>query len=164
MPDREGQTVLSMMRIGLVSDTHGLMRPAVLDYLADADHIIHAGDIGDAGILDALTALAPLTVVRGNNDHGAWAERLPERVDVVLAGTAIHVIHDIADLTPKAAAEARVVVCGHSHKRRVDAMDGYLLVNPGSAGRRRFKLPIAAGMLTLASEHVDVEIKHFDPA
>jgi len=163
MPGGRGPTVLSALRIGLVSDTHGLMRPAVLDFLAGADHIIHAGDIGDPAILDTLAHLAPLTAVRGNNDEGAWAASLPHTAEVLLGGVRLLVIHDLAELAPAAAADARVVVCGHSHQPRIEPMGDYLLVNPGSAGRRRFKLPIAAACLVVTDGHPQAEIRLFEP-
>jgi len=150
------------MRIGLISDTHGLLRPAVLDYLEDADHIIHAGDIGGAAILDTLGAIAPLTAVRGNNDHGDWADRLPERAALEFGGIIIQVIHDLADLRPAdEPGSPHVVVCGHSHQPRVESVEHILQVNPGSAGRRRFKLPIAAGELLIANGRVEARIQTF---
>jgi putative phosphoesterase len=134
-----------MYRIGLVSDTHNLLRPEVAAFLQGSDHIVHAGDICGPQVLEALARLAPLTVVRGNNDRGPWAEELPEAVTVQLAGVTLHVVHDLAELALPA--DARVVITGHSHKPRVQERDGVLYVNPGSAGPRRFKLPISAGEL-----------------
>jgi putative phosphoesterase len=138
------------MRIGLISDTHGLLRPEALDFLRGADHIVHAGDICDPAILDALAALAPLTAVRGNNDHGAWAEQLLTSELVPLGGILLYAIHDLAeiDLDPVAAG-VQVVVSGHSHMPSVQRRDGVLFVNPGSAGPRRFRLPISMGELTV---------------
>ncbi len=139
------------MRIGLISDTHGLLRPEALDFLRGADHIVHAGDICDPAILDALAAIAPLTAVRGNNDFGAWAERLPVTELVPLGGVLLYAIHDLAeiDLDPPAAG-VQVVVSGHSHMPVVQQRDGVLYVNPGSAGPRRFRLPISVGELQVA--------------
>ena len=136
------------MRIGLISDTHNLLRPEVLAYLRGSDHILHAGDICGDAVLQELARIAPLTAVRGNNDHGAWAERLQEREHVRLGGVTILVVHDLADLrrAPDTGG-AVVVVTGHSHQPRVEERDGVLYVNPGSAGPRRFKLPISAGEL-----------------
>jgi hypothetical protein len=137
-----------MPRIGLVSDTHGLMRAEVLEFLRGADHIVHGGDIGKPEILEALAALAPLTVVRGNTDRGAWADGIGETAR--LEGVAIYAIHELSDLDiDPAAAGVRVVVYGHSHKPSVEHRDGVLYVNPGSAGPRRFSLPIAAGELVV---------------
>ena len=157
-------TPTAPLRIGLIADTHGLLRPEVLEYLAGCDHILHAGDIGDPAILEALAAIAPLTAVRGNNDHGAWADALPARVSVTLGAVRVHVIHDIADVDfAGAARDAHVVVCGHSHQPGVRMDGGVLLVNPGSAGRRRFKLPISAGELWIVDGDVRVALRQFDP-
>lgn len=135
------------MRIGLVSDTHGLLRPEALAFLAGSEHIIHAGDIVGADILPALARLAPVTAVRGNNDHGGWAEALREVERIVLGGVAICVVHDIADY--RAEPGDRIVVTGHSHVPCVRDERGVLFVNPGSAGPRRFRLPISVGELLI---------------
>ena len=136
------------MRIALISDTHGLLRPEALDFVRGADHIVHAGDICDPAILEALAAIAPLTAVRGNNDHGAWAERLPATALVPLGDVLLYAIHDLAeiDLDP-CSAGVHAVVSGHSHKPLVRTRDGVVYVNPGSAGPRRFTLPISVGEL-----------------
>jgi uncharacterized protein len=137
-----------MPRIGLISDTHGLLRPEAVSFLRGCDHIVHAGDIGDAEVLDQLSALAPLTAVRGNNDRGPWADRLAQTELVQVGGLLIYALHDIAELDIEAtAAGVQVVVSGHSHKPLVLRRDGVLYVNPGSAGPRRFKLPISIGEL-----------------
>jgi len=153
-----------MFRLGLISDTHGLLRPEMLDFLRGADRIVHAGDIGNSTILDALAELAPLTAVRGNNDRGAWAEALKE-TEIVQAGQAkVCVIHEISRFRldpPKAGLQ--VVVYGHSHKPVVDRRDGVLYVNPGSAGPRRFSLPIAAGELLIDGDTVTARIVEFPP-
>lgn len=150
-------------RIGLISDTHGLLRPEVLDYLAGVDHIVHAGDIGGAFILEALAAIAPVTAVRGNNDHGPWAQALPERVTVQLAGVCLHVVHDLAELNLDPTWDAaQVVVTGHSHQPRVHEEAGRLFVNPGSAGPRRFRLPISAGELRVDAGRVHANLRHFE--
>jgi putative phosphoesterase len=143
------------LRVGLISDTHGLLRPEAVAALRGSDHIIHGGDIGDAGILDALREIAPVTVVRGNNDRGPWAERLPRSALVPLGAIRIYVIHDLAelDLEPHAA-EVAVVVSGHSHQPRVDQRDGVWYVNPGSSGPRRFRLPVSVGELVISGESV----------
>lgn len=139
-----------MLRIGLVSDTHGLLRPEALDWLRGCDHILHAGDIGDAAILDALRALAPLDAVRGNNDRGDWAAALPETLTLALDGVRLHLLHDLAELAIDPAAQSvQVVVSGHSHKPLVQQRGGVLYLNPGSAGPRRFKLPVSAGELRI---------------
>jgi len=150
---------LTRLRIGLISDTHGLLRPEALDFLAGCDHIVHGGDIGGPDILERLGALAPLTVVRGNNDTAVWARSIPETARLELGGVALYVIHDLKalDIDP-AAAGVRVVVSGHSHKPACSERGGVLYVNPGSAGRRRFSLPIAAGELTIENGQVAVEL------
>lgn len=147
-----------MRRIGLISDTHGLLRPEAIAYLSGSDTIIHAGDIGDAAILDALNAIAPVVAVRGNNDRDAWAADLPHMAELKAEGVVVRIIHDAAELTPGAVAGARVVVHGHSHKPHIEDRDGVLYVNPGSAGRRRFKLPIAAGELRVADGVVTAHV------
>ena len=147
------------MRIGLISDTHGLLRPEALDFLAGSDHIIHGGDIGSPEILAQLTAIAPLTTVRGNNDTADWARGLPETALLQLGGVAVYVIHDLKqlDIEP-AGAGVRVVVSGHSHKPVQAERDGVLYVNPGSAGKRRFSLPIAVGELVIDGDEVSARI------
>ena len=144
-------------RVGLISDTHGVLRPEALEFLRGADHIIHAGDIGDSAILEALHALAPVTAVRGNNDTGRWARSIPATADRVLGGVAIHVVHDLAELDERKA--ARGVISGHSHKPLIRENDGVLYVNPGSAGPRRFTLPIALGELKIARGAVRARIR-----
>lgn len=135
-------------RIGLISDTHGLLRPEALAFLAGCERIVHAGDVCEAGVLDALSRIAPVSAVRGNNDRGAWAEALPEVLELRFDGVPLLVVHDLKTLAiDPAAAGARVVVSGHSHRPSVDERGGVLYVNPGSAGPRRFKLPISAGEL-----------------
>lgn len=143
------------MRIGLISDTHGLLRPEALDFLAGSDHIVHGGDIGNPEILERLAAIAPLTVVRGNNDTAAWAKAIPVTALVQPGGVPVYVIHDLKalDIDP-AGRGVRVVVSGHSHKPACVERGGVLYVNPGSAGRRRFSLPIAAGELLIEDGRV----------
>jgi len=138
------------LRIGLISDTHDLLRPEALAFLAGSDRIVHAGDICSPGVLEALAAVAPLTAVCGNNDRGAWAARLRESELVEVGGVWLYAIHDLAqlDIDPLAAGVA-VVVSGHSHRPLVERRDGVLFVNPGSAGPRRFSLPISVGELTI---------------
>ena len=151
------------MRIGLISDTHGLLRPQALDFLRGSDHILHAGDIVGAGILAQLRGLAPLTAVRGNNDHGDWAQALPETVIVTLGGIAIHMLHDLKELAIDPAAQGvRVVVAGHSHKPACEERAGVLYVNPGAAGRRRFKLPVSLGELLVEDGRVSVRLVTLD--
>ena len=134
----------------MISDTHGLLRPEALDFLTGCDHIVHGGDIGGPDILERLGGLAPLTVVRGNNDTAAWQRALPETARVAVGGVVLYVIHDLKamDIDP-AGAGVHVVVSGHSHRPGSSRRDGVLYVNPGSAGRRRFSLPISAGELRI---------------
>ncbi|MDQ0023552.1 putative phosphoesterase [Variovorax paradoxus] len=148
-----------MIRVGLISDTHGLLRPQAVAVLQGSDFIVHGGDIGDAGILDALKAIAPLTVVRGNNDRELWAARIPETEFLQVAGVFIYAVHDLSqiDIDP-AAAGVRVVVSGHSHKPKIEERGGVLYVNPGSAGPRRFKLPIAVAELIVVGNGVTARI------
>jgi putative phosphoesterase len=147
-----------MLRIGLISDTHGLLRPQALAALRGSAHIVHAGDIGSAEILDALRQIAPLTAVRGNNDRNAWASSLPETVEVELGGVRLHVLHDLHSLAsvPRAQ-DIAVVISGHSHKPRIERRDGVLYVNPGSAGPRRFKLPVSVADLLIDSGKFAIE-------
>lgn len=151
-----------MIRIGLISDTHGVLRPQASDFLAGSDHIIHAGDICDPAILARLRSIAPVTAVRGNNDHGDWALALQETELVQLGGVSLYVIHDRAqlDIDPHRAG-IHVVVSGHSHQPLVAQRDGVFFVNPGSAGPRRFSLPIAAGEV-LVDKGVVVEVRTRD--
>ncbi|KTS77778.1 phosphodiesterase [Pseudomonas oryzihabitans] len=146
-------------RIGLIADTHGLLRPEALAALAGSDFILHAGDIGKPEILDDLRAIAPLAVVRGNNDDLPWAEDIPERVTLILAGVGIHMLHILPELDLAAVdGPVRVVISGHSHKPLIEERDGVLYVNPGSAGPRRFRLPISVGRLTLDASQIQAEI------
>jgi len=147
------------LRVGLISDTHGLLRPAAMSFLRGCDRIVHAGDVCDAGVLEALSALAPVIAVRGNNDRGAWAARLRVRERVQLGEVVLYAVHDLADLDiDPSAAGVQVVVSGHSHKPSVSERDGVLYVNPGSAGPRRFRLPIALGELTIEGRSVTARI------
>jgi uncharacterized protein len=139
-------------RIGLISDTHGLLREEALQALRGSDLIIHAGDVGDPRILEALAAIAPVTAVRGNVDSAEWAKSLPETAVAQAAGVNIFVLHDAnaLDLDPKAAG-FHIVVSGHSHKPSRSERNGVLYINPGSAGPRRFTLPITLAQLDLGS-------------
>lgn len=142
-------------RIGVISDTHGLLRPEALEFLRGSDRILHAGDIGNREVLAALSALAPVTAVRGNNDRGAWADAIPEIELLKVQRVSICVVHELAMLRgPDAAHGARVVVSGHSHRPAVEERVGVLYLNPGSAGPRRFRLPIAVAELTIDGESV----------
>lgn len=141
-----------MMRIGAISDTHGLLRPEAVTALAGVDHILHAGDVGDARILDALRAIAPVTAIRGNIDTSGPCAALPATELVELGGTVFYLLHDVKqlDLDP-GSASISVVLSGHSHKPLIEHRRGVLFLNPGSAGPRRFSLPIALAMVTLGN-------------
>ncbi|WP_042264789.1 metallophosphoesterase family protein [Paraburkholderia heleia] len=147
------------LRIALVADTHNLLRPELLAFVEGADAIVHAGDICEKRVLDTLAAIAPLTAVRGNNDRGLWADALPVQTTVALGGIRLAVVHELPDLQGDPAADGiAAVVSGHSHKPALETRAGVLYVNPGSAGPRRFRLPISAAMLTIGSQGVlDVE-------
>jgi len=152
-------------RIGLISDTHGLLRPEALAWLRGSDAIVHAGDIGDPGVIEALAAIAPVTAVRGNNDTATWAAKIPETNALDIGDVGIYVIHAIQelDLDP-AAAGFRVVVAGHSHRPAYRLEDGIWFVNPGSAGPRRFSLPISAGELVILGGEITPRLVELSPA
>ena len=147
-----------MIRIGLISDTHGLLRPEALDALRGSDFIIHAGDIGE-GVLEPLSTLAPVTAVRGNNDRAPWGHRIAETEQLRFGEVTLHVLHDLADLAidPKAAG-VDVVITGHSHRPKVERRSGVLYVNPGSAGPVRFNLPISVALMQVAGREVTARI------
>ncbi|KJH79537.1 metallophosphoesterase family protein [Stutzerimonas stutzeri] len=138
------------MRIGVISDTHGLLRPEALTALQGCERIIHAGDIGKPEVLEGLRALAPLDAIRGNVDSGDWAAAIPERLDLQIGGLRIHVTHDVKSLSIDPVAErVDVVIAGHSHQPKIEELNGVLYLNPGSAGRRRFTLPISLALLDI---------------
>jgi putative phosphoesterase len=147
------------MRVGVISDTHGLLRSEVVDAMEGVDLIVHAGDIGRDMILDDLKSIAPVVAVRGNMDYDAWAYRLPASDTYQLCDHLIYVIHDLSriDLDPYAAGVS-VVISGHSHKPSVKTRNGVLYLNPGSAGPRRFKLPVSIGLLHVNGKSVKAEI------
>ena len=146
-------------RIGLISDTHGLIRPEALSALRGVELIVHAGDIGKPEVLEALQTVAPVAAIKGNNDTGSWARRIPEILDLNVKGRTVRVIHNVQDVeTDLASAGIHVVVSGHSHQPSVEMRDDVLFVNPGSAGPRRFKLPITLGLLLLQNKDVRAEI------
>ena len=149
------------LTIGVISDTHGLLRPEAVAALRGSDHIIHAGDIGSPDILDRLRELAPVTAIRGNIDRAPWARKLPETEVVELAGLSIYILHNLKelDLKPEAAGFA-AVISGHSHAPKQETENGVLYFNPGSAGPRRFRLPITVGKLVIEDKTVRGEIIH----
>ncbi len=148
-----------LMRIGIISDTHGLLRPEALVALQGVDQIVHAGDVGRQEILSALREIAPLCVVRGNVDVEAWSSALPETETLIVGRTRIHVLHDLATLAVDPVAERiDVVIYGHSHQPTVERRGPVLYLNPGSAGPRRFSLPITVAMLTVEGRRLDAAI------
>jgi putative phosphoesterase len=151
------------LRVGLLSDTHGMLRPEALGFLIGCDYILHGGDVGNPGILDQLGAIAPVIAVRGNNDKGTWAARLRETELIRLGHLFAYLVHDLAglDIDP-AAAGVRIVVSGHSHQPAIAERDGILYVNPGSCGPRRFKLPVSVGELVISPGAVDARIELLD--
>jgi hypothetical protein len=145
--------------VGLISDTHGLLRPEAMAALRGVDLILHAGDIGKPQVLDALNDIAPVVAVRGNNDKGAWAANLPAWEVVEVGAASIYMLHDLKeiDISP-ASAGFQVVVSGHSHKPSVEQRQGVLYVNPGSAGPRRFSLPITIARLRAGGEKIEAQL------
>jgi hypothetical protein len=150
---------IRMAIIGVISDTHGLLRPEAVAALRGSDFIVHAGDVGRPEILEGLGAIAPVTVVRGNVDRGGWAQAIPKTEVLEAGGACIYVVHILAelDLKPEAAG-MNVVVYGHSHTPKQEMKNGVLFFNPGSAGPRRFKLPVTVGRLTVRGGSVRGEI------
>ena len=147
------------MKLGLISDTHGLIRPEALEALRGSDLILHAGDVGSADVLAALRTIAPVRAVRGNNDRGTWARRLPERRTFRAGGVLVHLLHDLKDLhiDPRQRSIA-LVVSGHSHRPVIREDGGVLFVNPGSAGPRRFSLPVSIARCEIAGTRVDAHL------
>jgi len=145
--------------VGVISDTHGLLRPEALAALQGSDYIIHAGDIGDPQILDQLAAIAPLTAVRGNVDHDAWAQKIPATNVLEIGEVSIYVLHNLQELDLKPeAGKFSAVIYGHSHVPKQELKNGVLYFNPGSAGPRRFKLPVSMGRLHLTNGKLKSEI------
>jgi len=148
-----------MTVVGVISDTHGLLRPEALRALAGCAHIIHGGDIGNAAILATLASHAPVTAVRGNNDRDAWAASIDEAERIQIEDISIHVLHDVTQLGFDPARRGiRVVVSGHSHQPRIGALNGVVYLNPGSAGPRRFRLPVTLARMTIAGDGIDVRV------
>ncbi len=148
-----------MQRVGLISDTHGLLRPEAIAFPGGCDRIVHAGDICDPSTLTALRDIAPLVVVRGNNDRGDWADAIAIEEILRIEDVSLAVIHDVADLAARPLpAGVSIVIHGHSHKPTVVARDGILYVNPGSASPRRFRLPISIGELRIAGSQFETRL------
>lgn len=147
------------VRVGVIADTHGLLRPEARSFLQGSDYIVHAGDVGDPGILDELRGIAALCVVRGNNDSEPWAAQLREAEMLHAGEVCIYAVHNLADLRLEPApAGVKVIVSGHSHKPMLELRAGVLVMNPGSAGPRRFRLPIAVGELLIEGRSVAARI------
>ena len=145
-------------RIGLISDTHGLVRPEALAALKGSELIIHAGDIGKPNVLEALKTVAPVIAIRGNNDRDLWAKTIPDLLDLKINGIKIYVIHNVNELERDSVDRFQVVVSGHSHKPSLVTRGENLFINPGSAGPRRFKLPIAVARLQIDGAKVQAKI------
>lgn len=149
------------MLIGIISDTHGLLRPEACRRLAGVDHIIHAGDIGGPDVISGLCELAPTTAIRGNVDRGEWADGHPYTEWLTLGGRSLYVLHNLDELDiDPVGAGLDVVISGHSHRPKIDTVDGVLYLNPGSAGPRRFTLPIALATLELGRDGLRPRIHH----
>jgi hypothetical protein len=152
-----------MPRIGVISDTHGLVRPEALRALRGSDLIVHAGDIGAPEVLETLRTIAPVVAIRGNNDRAPWARDLPDTEVVERAGHSLYVLHDVheLDLDPRAAG-FDAVIAGHSHQPKIERRDGVLYLNPGSAGPRRFRLPVAVARLDVGARGLEARILTLD--
>ncbi len=146
------------MRVGVIADTHGLLRPEVLPAFKGVDHILHAGDVGDPGILARLRELAPVTAIRGNIDRTGPCAQFPAEEYLTLAGVNLYMLHDVHTLSlDPGAADVQAVIFGHSHKPLVEHRRGVLFFNPGAAGPRRFTLPITVGLLTIGHNSITAE-------
>lgn len=147
-----------MLRVGLISDTHGLLRPEALEALSGSDVVLHAGDVGKAEVLARLESVAPVHAVRGNVDSGAWAERLPTFLALEVEGVSLLLHHGDVDVPEEEVSAASVIIRGHSHRPAVERAGEKLLINPGSAGPRRFDLPVTVARLRVDGERADAEL------
>lgn len=156
---RQKRVTLKSGRIGVISDTHGLLRPETLAALKGSELIIHAGDIGKPEVLASLRSVAPVLAIRGNNDRESWAKNIPDVLNLRLNGIGLYVIHNVNDLEIDPAANGfHAVISGHSHKPGIATRDGVVFINPGSAGPRRFKLPVALARLRIQGQKVNAKI------
>jgi putative phosphoesterase len=162
---KSGSADSKAILVGIISDTHGLLRPEALEALKGVDQILHAGDVGKPEILDQLRNLAPTIAVRGNADHGEWAAKLAEAEVITVGGLTFYMLHDLQrlDLDPEASG-FHIVVSGHSHKPVIEQANEVLYLNPGAAGPRRFGLPITVARLRIANMEVEAEIKELKTA
>ncbi|MBP5959208.1 metallophosphoesterase family protein [Pseudomonas anatoliensis] len=152
------------MKTAIISDTHGLLRPEALTAIQGCDLILHAGDIGSSDILDQLSQIAPVHAVRGNNDLNLpWAANIPDHLSLDLNSWQTLLIHDIADVPALLAANTRLIITGHSHKPLIEWRDNRLYLNPGSAGRRRFKLPVTLALLDMRADALEPQLIHLLP-
>lgn len=156
---------MAQIVIGVISDTHGLLRPEAVAALRGSELILHAGDIGKPEVLDVLQEIAPVRAIRGNNDTDTWAMQLPEREIITVEDVQIYILHDVKelDVDPRRAGH-NVVVSGHSHKPSIEKHDSVLFMNPGAAGPRRFKLPVSVGQLRVVDGAADAQIIELDVA
>lgn len=154
MPSKESTPKL----IGVISDTHGLVRPQAVEALAGVDMILHAGDIGDGAVLDTLRDIAPVVAVRGNNDKGEWSSSLPDWEVVEIGPVSIYMLHNLNEIDISPAGTFQVVVSGHSHRPVIEEKRGVLYLNPGSAGPRRFDLPISVAQLRIDGSTVNAKL------
>ena len=143
------------MRLGIISDTHNVLKDEILTYLKDCDYIIHAGDVGEQSIIDQLSILAKTFIVRGNNDKGDWGRQLPDYLEIELDNILIYVVHDQKDI-PKQLEHVDLVIYGHSHKYHEEVRDGVIFLNPGGCGRRRFSLPLTMAVIELTGDNMTI--------
>jgi uncharacterized protein len=156
---QEKRVALKSGRIGVISDTHGLVRPEAIAALKGSELILHAGDIGKPQVLESLASIAPVLAIRGNNDRKIWAQKIPDILMLRINGARVYIIHDVNDLEiDPGAAGFHAVISGHSHKPGLVRRDGTIFLNPGSAGPRRFKLPVAVSRLTVRGQTVRAKV------
>ena len=156
---QEKHVALKSGRIGVISDTHGLVRPEAIAALKGSELILHAGDIGKPQVLESLASIAPVLAIRGNNDREIWAQKIPDILKLRINGARVYIIHDVNDLEiDPGAAGFHAVISGHSHKPGLVRRDGTIFLNPGSAGPRRFKLPVAVSRLTVRGQTVRAKV------